>query len=240
MAIGTATAIIGGVSLAASGFQMINGMKETRQAKNAAENFERQDLNNVFQDMPISTLGSDLMREESGRTNASLVDASMSGGIRGVLGALPKIQAQTNNQNRQAQVELDGQFQDRNRLIANDNVRIQSMQEQRDNQELAGIGARIQAGREDTFNGIRGAANAISFAGANLENSRLPGEATGMEGEKVSTTAMGLSDGIGGLGNSFNSMPGIGRQAPSFIDYLNEQRRRQQNSYMYPNSNGLG
>lgn len=238
MAIGTATAIIGGVSLAASGFQMIKGMKETRQAKNAAENFERQDLNNVFQDMPISTLGSDLMREESGRTNASLVDASMSGGIRGVLGALPRIQAQTNNQNRQAQVELDGQFQDRNRLIANDNVRIQSIQEGRDNQELAGIGARIQAGREDTFNGIRGAANAMSFVGSNLENSRLPEGTTGMEGQKVSTTSIGLSDGMGGFGNSFNSMPGIIRQAPSFIDILNEQSRRQQNSNMY-NSNGL-
>ena len=231
--------VIGGLAVATSGFQMINGMKETKQARNAAENFERQDLENVFQDMPISTVGSDLMREESGRTNASLVDASMSGGIRGVLGALPKIQAQTNNQNRQAQAELDGQFQDRNRLIANDNVRIQSMQEQRDNQELGGIGARMQAGREDTFNGMRGMVNGAGLMASGL-GSKSPEETTGMEGEKVSTTAMGLSDGMGGLGNSFNSMPGIGRQAPSFIDYLNEQRRRQQNSYMYPNSNGLG
>lgn len=170
MAVATSAAIAGGLAAATGGFQLFQGMKQTREAKKALENFERQDLENAYKDMGISTVGSELMREEAGRTTASLVDASRNAGIRGVFGAIPKIVAQSNSQNRDAQLYLDNQVQDRNRLVAQDNIRIQSMQEARDNQELQGIGQLRQAGQENTFSGIRGIGNAGMLMAANMKS----------------------------------------------------------------------
>lgn len=170
MAIATSALIAGGIGAAAGGFQLFQGIKQTKEANEAEANFERPDLTNVYENQGISTIGSDLMREEAGRTSASLVDATRNAGIRGVFGGIPKIAAQNNSQNRNAQLYLDNQVQDRNRLIAGDNQRIQAMQEARDNQELAGIGALKQAGQENTFSGIRGIGNAGALMGMNLES----------------------------------------------------------------------
>lgn len=170
MAVATSALIAGGIGAATGGFQLFQGIKQSKEAKEALANFERQDLTNVYENQGISTIGSDLMREEAGRTSASLVDATRNAGIRGVFGGIPKIAAQNNSQNRNAQLYLDNQVQDRNRLIAGDNQRIQAMQEARDNQELAGIGALKQAGQENTFSGIRGIGNAGALMGMNLES----------------------------------------------------------------------
>ncbi|AGO47530.1 virion structural protein [Cellulophaga phage phi19:3] len=170
MAVGTAALIAGGIGAAQGGFQLFQGIKQTKEAKEAEANFERQELENVYEDQGISTIGSNLMREESGRTSASLVDASRNAGIRGVFGAIPKIASQTNSQNRESQLYLDNQVQNRNRLVAQDNQRIQGMQEARDNQELQGIGQLRQTGQENTFSGIRGIGNAGSLVAANMES----------------------------------------------------------------------
>lgn len=187
------TAITGA---ATAGFQIYQGIKQENEANKLMSEFDRQELENVYKDMQISTVGSDLMREESGRTSASLVDASRNAGVRGVFGAIPKIAAQNNSQNREAQVYLDDQVQRRDYNIAKDNQRIQSMQEQRDNQELAGIGQLQQTGQQNVFSGIRGVANSAIYGAQNIDwngqgsavsqgktnNGFNPGDMTSMNG----------------------------------------------------------
>ena len=170
MAIGTTAAIIGSVSAAASIGQTISGISGTSKAKRDLKNFERQELANVYEDMPISLLGSNLAIEENSRANASYIDAARGGGIRGILGALPAIQSGTNTANRQAQLDLDNQVQRREYAIAGDEQRIQGIQEQRDNEELAGIGQRIDANRQDTWSGIRGINTAFQYDQANKQD----------------------------------------------------------------------
>ncbi len=169
MAAGTASLIIGGVVAGASIYQ---GEKQRKAGQKSLEEFERQELNNVFEDVPISTYGSDLLIEQNNIQSASATQAAQEAGIRGVLGAIPKIQAQTNRNNQQAAQLIDDQVIDRNYNIAQDNRRIQGVQENRDNAELAGIGNQIDVGRQQTLAGIRGLGNvAISgFRNGQLGN----------------------------------------------------------------------
>lgn len=152
------------ISAISAGYGIYQGEQKKKEARDAMNNFNRQELENVFEDMPISTLGSDIAREEASRTTASLVQASRQAGSRGVFSSIPKIQAYNNEANRRNQLELDNKIDRRNELIANDNQRIQAMQENRDNQELAGIGQLMDVGEAQSMSGIRGLANTLISA----------------------------------------------------------------------------
>ena len=57
IATGTAIAIGAGVAAAGGAAQAISGAARARRAKKAIDSFQRQDLNNAFSDMRVSTLG---------------------------------------------------------------------------------------------------------------------------------------------------------------------------------------
>ncbi len=171
MAIGTTAAILGGVSAATSLYQTIDGMNQANEAEGAIDSFERQELKNVYENIPISTIGSDLIREENGRVAATLTDAARSGGVRGLNSVVPKIQAGTNEANKKAQTYIDKQVQDKAYAKAQDEVRIQSIQENRDNAELAGMGNLLNVGRQNMFDGIRGFSNSVMSLASNMGES---------------------------------------------------------------------
>ena len=60
MAIATGTAIALGVSAAAGAANAISGASRARKAKQAIDNFQRQDLRNEADDLRVSTLGAEL------------------------------------------------------------------------------------------------------------------------------------------------------------------------------------
>lgn len=158
---------IGGAALGI--FQTIRGIRDTKRGNDALNAFDRQELENVYEGLSISTYGSDLLREENARGAATAYDAARSGGIRGITSSLSKIQAQTNNLNQRAAADLDQQVVRRNYAIAGDDARIRGIQEQRDNAELAGIGQLIQNGKQDTLTGLRGIGSAAaSFVSGGL------------------------------------------------------------------------
>lgn len=157
----TSSLLISGVS----GYMAYDASERQRKAKNEMNTYERQTLDNAFKDIPISTVGSELMREENQRTAADLVDASRNGGIRGVFGNIPKIASFTNASNREARAYLDDQDIKRNYAIAGDNQNIRSIRENRDNANLAAISSEYQAANEDKWNGITGAVSGLANAG---------------------------------------------------------------------------
>lgn len=167
-----------GLSALKSGFKLFGAGKEKKQALQDIENFDRQDLDNAFTDLPISTVGSDLIREESALTTASLVDLARSGGVRSVLAGLPKIQQLSNDANRQAALDLDNQIQDKNRLIAEDEVRIRGIQEQRDRDNLAGLGAKLDNANQNLDNGLSELIN-TGFAAGNILGNRSGNDPSG-------------------------------------------------------------
>lgn len=157
------------VGLASAGFQAYQGFKQQKDAKNALNNYNRQDLSksNAFDNTPISTVGSDLMRQESQQTSANVVNALQGMGTRGIA-MLPGVVANTNAVNQEARGYLDNQINVRNNAIANDNIDIRRMKEERENADLAGIGNQMQVGSQNMWSGIRGAGASLMSAATNM------------------------------------------------------------------------
>ncbi len=176
MAAGTAALIAGGVGLLSNGAKIFEGKNRMRDAQNELNGYERQELNNAFKNVQISTSGSDLIKEESARTTASLIDSVSNSGVRGVLGGIPKIQQYNNNANQEARSYIDNQIQKRDYAIAEDEARIRGIKENRDNSNISALSSQVEAGRQDMWNGIEGVAQSgISLANSAFKNS---GEST--------------------------------------------------------------
>jgi len=162
------SAIIGGAGLAMSAYQTIDGANQAKKAQRQLNDYERQELDNAFKDIEISTLGADLLREENARTSANMVDAAQQGGSRSIIGAVPKIVGATNQINQQAARMIDDQNINREFAIAGDNARIEGITENRDMQNIGALGSQVNAGRQDMMNGIMGGMSSLAYMGRGL------------------------------------------------------------------------
>ncbi|MGS4345100.1 hypothetical protein ACKUSY_05710 [Myroides odoratus] len=158
------------IGLAVAGASIYQGEQQKKKAKAELNAYERQELNNSFENVGISTVGTDLMREEAQRTTANIVDALQGGGSRG-LALLPAVQANTNQVNRQIQKDIDDQIIQREYAIAGEDSRIMGIKEQRDNQNIAALGSQYMAGEQNTWNGINGAIAAAGSLGSAIGSS---------------------------------------------------------------------
>tara|TARA_R110002012_G_scaffold304591_1_gene508162 strand:- start:9991 stop:10533 length:543 start_codon:yes stop_codon:yes gene_type:complete len=158
------TAIIGG----AMGLgQMASGIIGKSNAQKDLDNLETPNYTNAYEDIEISTIGSDLIKEQGQMTTAGLIDFAKSGGTRLAAGMIPKIGAFNNEFNKEARKYLDDQVLNREYAIADDNTRLRQMEERRYLGELQGIGQAIQANRQDIWSGVRGFGSAAMYAGRN-------------------------------------------------------------------------
>ena len=133
---------------------MSSGAKMLRRAQDAIDTYQRQTLQNTYDQVGVSRLGADLMSQENARMAAMSADALRSSGARG-LGMLGQVQRNTNNMNQQLASDLDRQQQGINMARAQDDARIRQMQEQREREDLAGLGRQLEVGRQDKFGGIQ-------------------------------------------------------------------------------------
>jgi hypothetical protein len=83
---GIASGITGGLSAGIGIYQAIQGAKEKRDAKKALENYKRQELENVAEDLQVSTLGADRQLAEQSRLASTQIGALQGGGTRALLG----------------------------------------------------------------------------------------------------------------------------------------------------------
>lgn len=160
MAAATTSIVMGGLALG----QAASGIIGKNKAKKDLRNLEVPELENAFEDIPISTLGSDLIREEAANTTANLIDASRSGGVRSVASSLPKIQAVNNEINQGAMKYLDDQVTERNYNIAQDDMRIRNMVENRYLGDVQGLNNEIQAQNQNIWSGLRGLGNTVAYS----------------------------------------------------------------------------
>jgi len=149
---------IASASVAAAGSiaQGIMGATQASKAKKAMQDYQRQRLRNVAQDISISTLGADYAARELARSSANTMQAIQGMGARGAMGAVQTVQDSIMENVQRNKVDLDRQFVDRERMIAQDEARIRAMQEQREQQDLAGLGQQLMVGQQNIFGGIAG------------------------------------------------------------------------------------
>lgn len=198
MALATSAAIIGGISAAGGIAKTISGAKRAKAVKQAQARFRRQELSNVNEGRRISTRGADLANEQNARGMATSADALRSGGVRGVVGGMQSVQEAANNNANQIGAGLDQQQVQLDREVAQDEARIQAMQEQRDNAELQAMQAQANAAQQDIWSGIGDIAGAAGGMAAGM------GDPTkGLAGGKVlGAKTMGAVTGNALTGNN--------------------------------------
>ena len=166
MAVATGLAITAGIGLAANGAKAISAANRKGDLENELNNYERQELVNAHKNRQVSTVGSDILQDQSNRTTATTVDALRQGGLRGIFGGLPKVQAYNNKTSMDIRNYLDTQQIGIDRDYAMDEARLRQIREHRDNQNIAGLSSGIDAANQDMWSGISGAANSFgSLAG---------------------------------------------------------------------------
>jgi hypothetical protein len=182
---GAMTAIAATGALA-SGIQAISGAKQRRDARQALENYQRQELSNVAEGLQVSTLGADLQREEQARLAASQVGALQGAGVRGLVGGLGRVEAGNQMTNREIGANLDAQQKQIDQMYAQDQANIRGMQEQREVGDISALSSQYNAGNAMMWQGIGG----ISQSGMSaLSNPKLwDGKDGGVETETEDST----------------------------------------------------
>jgi hypothetical protein len=168
--------MFGAVVSAAGGIAKgVLGAVQAAKAKKAIANYKRQDLANAYEKMSVSTLGADLAREELARVSASSVDALQQSGVRGVVGGIGKVVEANSKQSRAIGVDLDKQDQAIQKLEADDDVRIRTLQEEREKADLAGLGQQLAVGQQNLFSGI----SDVAQSGSSIASSAKQNAGTG-------------------------------------------------------------
>lgn len=159
--------ISAGISAVGSIAQGIMGASQMRKAQKAIESYKRQDFVNVAKGISISTKGAEMASEVMSTMNATSVDALQAGGVRGVVGGIQKIQTANINQTNKIVADLDKQVKEKEKMVAQDEVRIQGLTEEREKADLAGLGQQQAVGQQNLMGGIAGLAGSMGqFAGA--------------------------------------------------------------------------
>jgi len=189
MAVGTTTAIIGGLGVAKSIYDGVNAKQKQKKHQAELDNYQRQELTNVYENMPISTIGSDIMRDDAARGVATAMRSVQQGGVRSIIGATQSVVNENNNTTQQTRQYLDDQIQKREYAIAGDNARLREMQEQREYGDLAGIGNNINTAKHDFDTALSSGVNSLMYLGSNLESKNK----TTSPRESVSTLSKNLT-----------------------------------------------
>ena len=142
IAIGSA-ALSAGTGLAGA----ISQGKQARKYQEQIQNYERQKLVNPFAGLQVSTLGADRQREDLNRTMTTYGNLASLSGTRGIASLLPNLTQTQNDQTAKIAANLDEQEKQRQQLIAQGDAQVQSMQENREFNDLQGLGTAYQASK---------------------------------------------------------------------------------------------
>ena len=146
--------IAGGMSVVGGAYNMIQGAKQRKDAKNALENYKRQELKNVAENLQVSTLGADRQREEQARLSATQIDALQGAGTRGIIGGLGRVEAGNQAVNADIAANLDEQQKQIDAMKAEDDARIRGIQENREIGDINALSSQYNAGNEGFQQGI--------------------------------------------------------------------------------------
>lgn len=172
MATGTAIALgISAATAAASTGMAIHqaqtGRERQRKAEEALDSYERQDLKNVYANLRVPMEGYRMREQEIQQQTANQAEMLSMAGARGMTGTTAlMMQSQMGMAAIQADLE-QSQFRVK-QMIASEEARIQGMQERREEQDLAGLGAERVAGSQQFQTGVAGAIKGVGALGSSL------------------------------------------------------------------------
>ncbi|WP_277496604.1 hypothetical protein [Elizabethkingia anophelis] len=176
-----AAAVVGGVVGIGSGLaQSIGAGRRAKRIQEQIDNYQRQTLQNPYNTLQVSTMGADLQREDLARSMATNANLLSMGGSRGLVGGLPNLMAQQVAAEQQIAANLDQQYIQNQNMKAQGNAMVQQMQEQREREDLLGLGNELNNARQERTNGI----NTMVQSGLGLANAAASGVFSGDSGNK--------------------------------------------------------
>jgi hypothetical protein len=165
----TATALVGA---GVSAYSAINSANKQKKAERALNNLESPQATNVAENLKVSTLGADLRTQEAGRTSATAVDALRGGGARAIIGGIGAVQANNDLIAMENAKNLDDQQQEIERLKAEDERRIQGIDEQKYQQDVSALSSQINSANEAKQQGIANSLQSLGSAGQSVSEWR--------------------------------------------------------------------
>jgi hypothetical protein len=206
MAVITGAAIAAGTA-AYSISQSVKAAKEKKAAARAIDAQKAPELTNAGEGLQVSTLGSDLRREEQGRTAANQVQAAQEAGARGVIGSVGKIAAGNQRVNAETAADLDKQQKEIDYFKAQDQANIRNTEEQRFRDKLAALSSQYnsanQMQQQSTANAVSAIGSGLGQYAASQGTSNLP---PGGSGAPVTTSG---AKGFQSTPNMFQSTNGF-------------------------------
>ena len=139
--VGGASAIMGGISAISAG-------KQKKKIAQEIANQKEVKLTNIADGLQVSTLGSDLQKEEQARLAATQTSALADAGSRALGVGVGRVSAQNQNVNANIAADLDAQQKNIDMMKAQDEGRIQMTKEQRQQAKLAALSSQY-AGAQD-------------------------------------------------------------------------------------------
>lgn len=159
------SAVLGAASAA---YSIYDGEQQKAKAKEAIANLEIPELKNPYEDVRISTMGSDLIKEEGQRRTANILNSLQGSGARNMLSALPKIVSMNNQINQEAMRDIDSQMIKRDYAIASYEEKRNRFEENRYQNELAGYGQMYDVGQHSVWNGIKTGISSLGSIGRQM------------------------------------------------------------------------
>lgn len=157
-----ATAVTG---LATSTASFFEGRAKERRAAEAMRKFRFDELSNPYRKTSVSTLGSDLQKEQASAATAQSLETLEGAGARAVFSGVPQIQAANQNLNKQIGANLDEQRKQLDFAEAGQDVRNQELTRKSQEQELAGYGNLMNVGMGMKYQGLGQLTNTFAYAG---------------------------------------------------------------------------
>lgn len=241
---GVASGISAGLGVVNGLSQMISGSKEKRDAQRALEQYQRQQLKNVQENRTVSTLGSDLQREEQARLASGQVSALQGAGTRGLIGGLGRVEAGNQRVNQQIGADLDMQQKEIDAAVAQDDANIRAMQENRENTDIAALSSQYQSGKQDYNTGFGNTITGVGMLGNSI-GGMMNANPAGAGGVSVSGNATGPNTPMSDA--SMRYLPESGYANPPILTNpaYNPQNFGPQNAYgvfnqRYPYGNVYG
>ncbi|MES2864113.1 MAG: hypothetical protein V4666_08345 [Bacteroidota bacterium] len=161
--VGAATAIAGGI-------QANKAKKDKKRAAQEAANMKDVPLENVANELKVSTIGAKNRQEGQSALEATQIDALQQAGTRGVIGGAGIVAAGSQAINKDISADLDLQQKEIDAIKSQDAARIRSVKEERQKAKLAALSSQYNAANDAEQQGygniIQGAGSAGSAAAA--------------------------------------------------------------------------
>jgi len=170
-----------GIGAGGAIWSAIQSGKANKQKKKIAKEIANQKeapLTNIADGLQVSTLGSDLQKEEQARLASTQTSALEDAGSRALGVGVGRVSAQNQNVNANIAADLDAQQKNIDMMKAQDEGRIQMTKEQRQQAKLAALSSQYNASADAQAQGMGNVMQGVGLAGGALAGSgKLAGTA---------------------------------------------------------------